>query len=89
MNRSVIGSFHGVLFGVVAGFPLGIVERATYWGVTLRVRYFPTKESIYGFTDEAGALRADHTLAFAGLRFLTLRYEISSRGWRPEQVAPE
>ena len=46
----------------------------------MRVRYLPMKEDIHVFAGPGGVLRTDHTLAFLGLRFLTLRYEISAGG---------
>lgn len=45
----------------------------------LRTRRVPMEETIHVYVDGSGALRTDHVFAFARVRFLTLRYGISSR----------
>jgi hypothetical protein len=44
---------------------------------TLRVKRVPMEEVIHVFVDPGGAIRANHTFAFAKIRFLALRYQIA------------
>jgi hypothetical protein len=46
---------------------------------TLRVKQVPLKETLHVSSDSNGALLASHEFAFCGVRFLTLRYDISRR----------
>jgi len=70
-NGALVLLSHGARFGGPGFYRLHRPARGR-----LRVAYFPLHEVFNVYPAEAGTVRTDHTMHFAGMKFLTLHYHI-------------